>query len=148
MQQLTNTHVKRWKEHRHEIGYGHLVPRTLQVFSGAVGRLFLRRRPLRGAQSAARKSGDGGRSSGGGRVWGTTGAKIGISRSWPIGRSPRPANWLELVNQPQTEAELAALRSCVNRGRPFGDSDWVARHGKDVGPRVDHAAARPTKTSA
>jgi putative transposase len=24
MQQLTNTHVKRWKEHRREIGYGHL----------------------------------------------------------------------------------------------------------------------------
>ncbi len=24
MQQVTNTHVKRWKEHRHEIGYGHL----------------------------------------------------------------------------------------------------------------------------
>ena len=24
MQRLTNTHVKRWKEHRHEIGYGHL----------------------------------------------------------------------------------------------------------------------------
>ena len=23
MQQVTNTHVKRWKEHRHEIGYGH-----------------------------------------------------------------------------------------------------------------------------
>ena len=24
MQQVTNTHAKRWKEHRHEIGYGHL----------------------------------------------------------------------------------------------------------------------------
>ena len=24
MQHVTNTHVKRWKEHRHEIGYGHL----------------------------------------------------------------------------------------------------------------------------
>src|SRR5208337_3544389 len=24
MQQVTNTHVKRWKEHHHEIGYGHL----------------------------------------------------------------------------------------------------------------------------
>ena len=24
MQQVTETHVKRWKEHRHEIGYGHL----------------------------------------------------------------------------------------------------------------------------
>src|SRR5208337_4296945 len=24
MRQVTNTHVKRWKEHRHEIRYGHL----------------------------------------------------------------------------------------------------------------------------
>ena len=23
-QQMTNTHVKRWKQHRHETGYGHL----------------------------------------------------------------------------------------------------------------------------
>ncbi len=28
---------------------------------------------------------------------------------------------LQLVNQPQTEAEVAALRCCVNHGRPFGD---------------------------
>ena len=32
-----------------------------------------------------------------------------------------PTDWLQLVNQPQTEAEVAALRCCVNRGRPFGD---------------------------
>src|SRR5208337_2543045 len=31
------------------------------------------------------------------------------------------AAWLQIVNQPQTEAEVAALRCCVNRGRPFGD---------------------------
>ena len=27
--------------------------------------------------------------------------------------------------QPQTEAELAALRHCVNRGTPFGEKSWV-----------------------
>ena len=39
--------------------------------------------------------------------------------------SAPPTAWLQLVNQPQTEAEVAALRCCVNRGRPFGDPDWV-----------------------
>src|SRR5271157_4917640 len=32
MQQVTNTHVKRWKEHRHEIGYGHLCQGRYKCF--------------------------------------------------------------------------------------------------------------------
>ena len=46
-----------------------------------------------------------------------------ILSRWPL---PRPADWLQIVNQPQSEAELEALRRCVNRGCPFGDPDWVA----------------------
>ena len=32
MQQVTNTHVKRWKEHRHETGYGHLYQGRYKCF--------------------------------------------------------------------------------------------------------------------
>src|SRR5271157_2938131 len=32
MQQVTNTHVKRCKEHRHEIGYGHLYQGRYKCF--------------------------------------------------------------------------------------------------------------------
>ena len=32
MQQVTNTHVKRWKEHRHELGYGHLYQGRYNCF--------------------------------------------------------------------------------------------------------------------
>src|SRR5271157_2461680 len=32
MQQVTNKHVKRWKEHRHEIGYGHLYQGRYKCF--------------------------------------------------------------------------------------------------------------------
>ncbi len=42
--------------------------------------------------------------------------------TWPL---PHPTDWLQHVNQPQTEAEVAAMRCCVNRGRPFGDPHWV-----------------------
>jgi hypothetical protein len=38
---------------------------------------------------------------------------------------PLPEDWLEWVNQPQTEAELDALRKCLNRQRAFGDARWV-----------------------
>jgi putative transposase len=41
---------------------------------------------------------------------------------WPI--SP-PSNWVDLVNTPQTDAELADIRKCVARDRPIGDPDWV-----------------------
>ena len=36
-----------------------------------------------------------------------------------------PSYWTEFVNQPQTAAELAALRECVNKQAPFGDPVWI-----------------------
>jgi len=53
-----------------------------------------------------------------------------MSNHWPL---PRPADWIQMVNQPQTEAELAALRCCVNRGRPFGDPNWITDTAKRLG---------------
>lgn len=38
-----------------------------------------------------------------------------------------PRRWAEIVNEPQSPAELEALRSCVNRQRPFGDPAWIER---------------------
>ena len=57
-------------------------------------------------------------------------AAFPILSEWPL---PRPADWLDLVNQPQTEAELAALRRCVNRGCPYGDAGWIAGTAKSLG---------------
>ena len=45
----------------------------------------------------------------------------GIPCGWPI---PQPADWLDMVNEPQTLGELEKLRNSVNRGTPFGQSDW------------------------
>jgi len=41
--------------------------------------------------------------------------------AWPL---PRWPGWVEHVNGSQTEAELAALRRCVQRGSPFGEGAW------------------------
>jgi len=49
------------------------------------------------------------------------------------GALPRPTDWLQIVNQPQTEAEVAALRCCFNRGRPFGDPNWVTDTAERLG---------------
>ncbi|NUQ63226.1 MAG: transposase [Pirellulales bacterium] len=40
------------------------------------------------------------------------------------GPFPRGEDWLAWVNQPQTEAELAALRTCRDRGAPYGSEHW------------------------
>lgn len=40
-----------------------------------------------------------------------------------------PTDWVARVNEAHTSAELEALRRCVNRGLPFGDSDWARAEG-------------------
>ena len=37
-----------------------------------------------------------------------------------------PRNWRAVVNKPQTDAELAALRKCIVRGTPFGNEKWAS----------------------
>lgn len=65
---------------------------------------------------------------------------------WPLSR---PADWGQMVNQPQTESELEALRRCVNRGRPYGDPNWGWNGHFDhaEGPRIKHKTITPTHVS-
>src|SRR5271157_2501846 len=124
MQQVNNTHVKRWKEHRHEIGYGHLYQGRYKCFPVETEDYFyqvvryVERNALRANLVERAESW---RWSSLRRVEREDPAFPILSR-WPL---PRPTDWLQIVNQPQTEAEVAALRCCVNRGRPFGDPNWV-----------------------
>lgn len=48
-------------------------------------------------------------------------------------RFPRPAEWIELVNAPQTEAEVNAIRRSVVRSRPFGEAEWSLEAAKSLG---------------
>jgi putative transposase len=44
-----------------------------------------------------------------------------------------PRRWLQHVQEPQTEAELEALRRSVVRGCPFGEASWQQRTAKRLG---------------
>ncbi|MGA2498132.1 MAG: transposase, partial [Tepidisphaeraceae bacterium] len=46
---------------------------------------------------------------------------VAMLADWP---AERPGDWLDFVNEPQTAAELEALRQSVNRGCTFGGDDW------------------------
>lgn len=49
------------------------------------------------------------------------------------GPVPRPASWVEHVQAPQTEGELAALRRSVERGTPYGDMSWMEQTAQLLG---------------
>ena len=49
---------------------------------------------------------------------------------WPVAY---PKGWCKLVNEPQTEAELEAIRRCVARGQPYGGEQWVRRTAEQLG---------------
>jgi putative transposase len=44
-----------------------------------------------------------------------------------------PSWWMEFVNQPQTSAELEAIRTSVNRQRPFGEREWMTATAREAG---------------
>src|SRR5436305_1706358 len=71
------------------------------------------------------------RRNGRGRAFGLAAAAL-----WPwldAGPVPRPACWLEHVQSPHTEVELAALRRSVERGAPYGGPTWVERTAELLG---------------
>jgi len=49
------------------------------------------------------------------------------------GPVPRGKDWLRWVNEPQTEAELGALRETLERGRPFGNESWQRATARQLG---------------
>jgi putative transposase len=146
MQQLTNTHVKRWKEHRHETGYGPLYQGRYKSFPVETENYFYRvvryveRNALR-ANLVERAE-----------QWRWSSlcpdrreTNSEILAAWPL---PRPFNWIDIVNEPQTEAELEALRHCVQRGTPFGNEDWVATTASRLGLEASlRPRGRPKKAT-
>jgi putative transposase len=45
----------------------------------------------------------------------------------------KPLNWLQRVNRPETDAELATVRTSVNRGAPLGGETWIRRTATRLG---------------
>ena len=49
---------------------------------------------------------------------------------WPI---LRPSEWTKLVNQPQSQTEILALKKALQKGTPFGSKEWQERIAEDLG---------------
>jgi putative transposase len=122
---LTLTHTQRWHANRNSRGSGHVYQGRFKSFPAQdddhfftvcryVERNALRANLVQRAQdwrwcSLSRRR--------------TKGAEAASwLAEWPL---ERPQNWVRMVNTPQTEAELNAVRRSVRRGNPFGDEWWT-----------------------
>lgn len=58
--------------------------------------------------------------------WGSLSARCENCYTIPLHQWPilRPQNWIEIVNEPENQAELDALRKTIHRNQPIGDPDW------------------------
>lgn len=147
MQQLTTKHVRRWQLHRRTVGYGHVYQGRYQSFPVEQDEYFyqlvryVERNALRAnlvEQAEAWKWSSLSR-----RFAGAADERQWLA-DWPV---PYPKKWRQIVNEPQTEPELEAIRRSVLRGRPCGSPDWVQqtaiRLGLESTMRLPHRPKKP-----
>lgn len=133
MQRLTVTHVTRWQKHRRRVGEGHVYQGRFKSFPVETADYFyqvaryVERNALRANLVAHAE--DGQWSSLWRRERGSPAQRRWLGE-WPLAK---PRRWLELVNQPQTDAELEALRRCVLEGQPFGSAHWMKQTAQQLG---------------
>ena len=126
MQWLMTSHVRRYHAHYHSSG--HVWQGRFKSFIVQKDEHFLK--AMRYVERNALKAGLVKRAQNwrfGSLYWRTAGRQLGLLSDWPV---QRPRRWREMVNRPQNETELEALRRCVQRGRPYGDDRWVKRAAK------------------
>ena len=129
MQWLMTSHVRRY--HRHYGGSGHVWQGRFKAFPieedehlWTVMR-YVERNALR-ANLVERSEA---------WPWSSAAAHGGGKRLTMLdeGPVPRSPDWLDWINQPQTEAEIAALRKCIARGTPYGSEPWQRSTAEQLG---------------
>lgn len=133
MRLLTVTHTQRWHAHRQSAGTGPVYQGRFKSFPVesdehllTVGR-YIERNALRARLVQAAEDWPFG--SLWIRVHGNARYRA-MLHDWPV---DRPRGWRQWVNAAQTEAELATLRRCVQRGRPYGSDTWIKRTATRLG---------------
>ena len=145
---LTVTHTQRWHAHHNTSGTGHLYQGRFKSFPiQRSGRLldalrYVERNALR-ANLVVRAED---------WRWSSLWHRGHEASAWPLPLADwpvvRPEKWVAIVNQPQSEAELDALRMSINRGRPYGESDWQRRTAMRLGlASTLRPTGRPSKAS-
>jgi putative transposase len=145
---LTLTHTQRWHAHRRSTGSGHVYQGRFKSFPVQEDEHFytvaryVERNALRAG--LARRA----------QQWrygslyrwlrGSADDKE-LLAAWPLARK---SGWVDYVNTPQTEAELAAVRQSIARGNPFGEESWSDRAIRRLGlESTTRPRGRPKKAN-
>jgi putative transposase len=130
---LTMTHVQRWRHARRLVGLGPLYQGRFKAFAVeeddhlfAVLR-YVERNPLCAKLVFRAEKWE----------WSSLHLRLhnrevasAILRPWPI---DQPHDWLDWVNRPQTDREVAEIQESMRTNRPFGSSPWRSRVAKRLG---------------
>jgi len=144
MQRLTNTHVQRWQRFHRRVGDGHVYQGRYRSFPVQDDDHYFQ--VLRYVERNALRANLVERA----EQWQWSSLWLGRRKddeTWPFERPLKsPADWLDLVNRPQTEAEISAIRGCVARGRPLGGGNWVEQTAERLGLKTTlRPRGRPRK---
>ncbi|MBN1491190.1 MAG: transposase [Phycisphaerae bacterium] len=125
------THVRRHHEHYHMRGGGHLYQGRFKGFPVQDDAHFLT--VCRYVEANALRAGLVDRAEA--WMWGGLYARSHRRKpfalaDWPV---DRPRNWTAAVNEALEDKRLEPLRTSVNRGRPYGQAQWVQRTAKRLG---------------
>jgi putative transposase len=121
---MTHTHTMRWHAHYHTAGTGHLYQGRFKSFPVEADDHFytvcryVERNALRAGLVERAEL----------WPWSSLWRRLHgddqpapLLAGWPL---PLPEGWVELVNQPQSTAELDAVRRSLRRSCPFGSPAW------------------------
>jgi putative transposase len=151
MQRVTTAHVRRYHQHYQTGGTGHIWQGRFKSFpiqeDGhllAVYR-YVERNPLRANLCDASQT----------WRWSSLQFYGSGKRTSPLpsildpGPIDRPRNWMTRVNQPESQAELDAIRTSIARGSPYGEDDWIRQAAVRLGLESTlRSRGRPRKGNA
>ncbi|MBX9788495.1 MAG: transposase [Pirellulales bacterium] len=130
---LTHTHTQRWHAHHGTSGMGHVYQGRFKSFPIASDEhlltvlRYVERNPLRA--EPVRKAEAWRWSSLYRRTFGSADERALLSDP-PVALGK---HWRAHINQPQTEAEEAAIRCSIARGQPFGGAAWTKKVVRQLG---------------
>jgi putative transposase len=142
MHRLTMTHAKRWHRSRGTTGGGHVYQDRYYAVPVQTENHLLT--VLRYVERNALRAGLVNRAEG--WRWGSLALRQhGLDDvpldEWPVAR---PADWVERVNAPSTDAEVERIRAATSKGLPIGDEAWVEAMAEQAGRSV-RGRGRPPK---
>ncbi|MCF7957019.1 MAG: transposase [Phycisphaerae bacterium] len=123
MHWVTVTHTRRWHTAHGTTGIGHVYQGRYKSFPVQKNRHYLKTlryieaNPINASmvESAAEWP------------WSSIAHRKGIEKPFELDPGPvqLPENWLEIVDKPLKDQDNAQLKTCIKKGCPFGQNDWV-----------------------